>query len=134
MNLKLDFNSFPLSIQSNGNSQKEMKKFFYIRMFTQYCRELSAHYRKKIKNLTPKALVLLCVKITDKISATYGNHVAGNCKFNMFSYFLFYLATQHVLCSVYTAYYFWNENRIASIQPFTLFALAIPVSLGYFPN
>lgn len=89
--------------------------------------DLFINLKNKYSNLTPRELALLCIKITDKISKTYGNHIAGNCQFNLFSYFIFYLAIQHILCSIYTAYYYWNLNKISSLQPFTLFALVVPV-------
>lgn len=89
------------------------------------------YLRNKYKSLTPQSFALHCVEIVDRMGKIIGITLASDCRVTIYSYTTLYLAVQHNAFSVYTAWYFWNENRISSLQPFTLFAIAVPVSKWY---
>lgn len=90
-----------------------------------------SNLRKKFDQLfhtNPREYALLCLRFMNMTLTPVGINVGTDCRVTLLSFLCGFGAIQHFLLTIYTAFYFWNINKIACIQPLTLFGISMPVS------
>lgn len=86
-------------------------------------REIKRH----VSNLTPYKKWKLVAVAVDFILRLVGIHVMSDCKRNWRTLISVVLGVQFAAFLFYTVWYYWDESKITSIQPFSATAIAIPV-------
>lgn len=76
----------------------------------------------------PLKIAKLCVKICDGILRAIGINVASDCRVYWFSFSSAFLISQHIILTFYTIYYYWDKNKLSSLQPVAISAIYTPVS------
>lgn len=83
--------------------------------------------QRYFQNATPFWKFELVRIATNSILEFLGLNVLSDCKRNWRTPFAGLCAFQYACLTFFTARYYWNENKITSIQPFTIMAVMIPV-------
>lgn len=79
--------------------------------------------------LTPYGKWRLVRDTVDFLLRLVGDHVVSDCKRNWLTPLAGLCALQYSFLTLYTAIYYWDKNKVTSIQPLTIMAIMIPVVL-----
>lgn len=83
--------------------------------------------QQSVSDLTPYQKWNVVRRMCDFSLRLVGIHVVSDCEINWLTPVAGLCSLQYALLSIYTAWYYWNENRISSIQPQVIMAIMIPV-------
>lgn len=83
--------------------------------------------RKNVSKRTPHQKWKIVRDTCDYLLRLLGIHHLYDCKRNWRTPLCGLCAAQYTAFSLYTACYYWKENKISSIQPLTAMALVVPV-------
>lgn len=89
---------------------------------------MAEYFRKKFKLETARDYGLFCIELIKIALNPLGIRVCQDCKVYWLSFACAFFGVQHLLLSFYTIYYYWDKNRISSIQPLAVMAVSVPVS------
>lgn len=82
------------------------------------------------KAATPFRKFEMLRNFTDSVLRTHGVHVLGECESTWRTAMAPIAVAQFLLFAFYTTYYYWNENKITAIQPYTVVAI-VSVSIYF---
>lgn len=89
------------------------------------------HQCRKIQldflNLTPYKKINVVLKMAKLVFGLAGLEVLRDCTRNWRTPFVGLGSGQYALLTFYTAWYYWDDNKITSIQPFSIMAIVVPV-------
>lgn len=111
---------------SKTREQKRTKSVMAPKWFQYFSK---SYWEKRFENTTAMEYGLYSVKAITIALHPLGIRASTDCHVYWLSYVCAFFMTEHSLTSLYTVYYYWNINRISSIQPFTILAVSVPVSL-----
>lgn len=86
-------------------------------------REVTLNVSKR----TPLQKWCLVRDFCDSLVRILGVNVLNDCKRNWRTPLAGFCAIQYAIFTLYTAWFYWNENKITSIQPFSVTAMVIGV-------
>lgn len=85
--------------------------------------------------LTPYGKWRLVHDTVDFLLRLIGDHVVTDCKRNWLTPGVGLCVLQYSSLTLYTAIYYWDTNKVTSIQPLTIMAIVVPVEYnGYEPE
>lgn len=58
-----------------------------------------------------------------------GMDCVNKCKIYWKTFIIAVFVLQHCIFTVYTAFYYWNINKLSVLQPMTVFAISMPVCI-----
>lgn len=78
--------------------------------------------------LTPFKKWEIMYKIGRTVLNTLGIRVLDDCVINWLTPLGIVIGAEQTTLTLYTMWFYWNENRITAIQPLTIIAFVVPVS------
>lgn len=82
---------------------------------------------KRVFGTRPIDYIQLCIRIITTALKPIGINVTTNCRVTWTAYLCAITAFQQSLLGLYTAYYYWDTNKLSSMQPLAILAITIPV-------
>lgn len=95
-----------------------------------FAKALSEKYsslKNEFESLTARKLSVLMMKVSAFPLNLVGIRVLVDCRVTAYSFMAASFIVLHNILCFYTAYYYWNDNKVSSVQPFAVAAISIPV-------
>lgn len=99
-------------------------------LFQTFCFWPRNKYREILRNVakwTPYEKWEIVWKLGNSTSILLGVYTWDDCRWTWRTLLPLFLGIEVGSLSLYTIFYYWNENKISAIQPLSLLAIAIPV-------
>lgn len=77
---------------------------------------------------SPREYAVLSVRFMNAVLVPVGINTGTDCRVTLYSYLCLFCVIQHTLFCCYTAFFYWDTNKISAIQPFTVVGVSGPVS------
>lgn len=87
--------------------------------------------KQHFSELSPQRKWKLIIIVTDTIMALVGVNLLSDCKRNWRTPIAGICALQYKSLALYTIWYYWNENKITSVQGLTMLSMDISVTCGH---
>lgn len=83
--------------------------------------------RSRFDRATPYRKFEMIRIFADTLLRISGINILNDCTWRWRAFCNHFFGIQFICFALYTSYYYWNENMITAVQPYTLLALIIPV-------
>lgn len=85
----------------------------------------------RFANFRPRDYAALCVRIFNGLVVPIGVNAGTDCRVYWLSYMCTAFSVEHVLLCLYAATYYWDTNKVSSIQGLCLLGITIPVRMPH---
>lgn len=100
-----------------------------MKLFTWFTKKYY-DYKNQYNNLNSNELFELTIHYCSKFINLIGIRILSDCRVDAFSFACVYCIFIDTLLCMYTSYYYWSINKMSAVQPYAIFAMAIPVRIN----